>query len=467
MTKESRPLHALALLGLLGCSTLAPDYTRPPAPTPTAWPAGPAYTNAAPAQPAAADIPWREFFTQPQLRQVIELSLTNNRDLRVAALNIERARAQYQIQRSELLPSVNATAGGSLQRVPASLSAGGKAVTAERYDVGLGFSSYELDLWGRVGSLKARALEQFLATEQARRSAQISLVAEVANAYLTLAADRERLALSASTLAAQQASFDLIRRRFEAGSSSELDLRQAQTRVDAARVDIARFTGQVARDENALAVLVGSAVPAGLLPSDLGSAGTLPGVAAGLPSEVLQRRPDIQQAENMLKAANANIGAARAAFFPRIALTAGFGTASDDLSGLFQSGAETWSFIPQITLPIFTAGRNRANLKVAEADRDLALAYYEKAIQVAFREVADALAQRGTVGDQVAAQQALVDSTAAAHRLSEARYLGGVDSQLPVLDAQRSLYGAQQGLIALRLAEISNQLTLYKALGGG
>lgn len=463
------PLACAALLLAAGCTTMAPKYSQPAAPVPAAWPEGPAYREAtAKADKPVADIPWQEFFVDPQLRKLIALALENNRDLRVAALNIERSRAQYQIRRSDLLPKVDASADGSVQRIPEGLSATGQPNTVDQYSVGLGVSSYELDLFGRVRSLKDQALEQFLATEQARRSVQISLVSEVAVNYLTLAADRERLKLAKETLASQQESYKLTRSRFEAGVSSALDLHQAQTSVDAARVDIARFTTLVAQDVNALSLVVGSPVPADLLPAALSESLTaLKDVAPGLPSDVLLSRPDILQAENLLKGANANIGAARAAFFPRITLVSNVGFGSDDLAGLFKGDAFTWSFAPRITLPIFTAGANQANLKVAEVDRDIAVAQYEKAIQTAFREVADALAQRGTIDDQVAAQQSLTDATAESYRLSQARYEKGVDSYLTVLDSQRSLYGSQQNLISARLSRLTNQVALYRVLGGG
>lgn len=448
---------------------MAPEYTRPEAPVPSEWPGGPAYKNstAAPAGKAVADITWQEFFINEQLQKLIALALDNNRDLRIATLGIERSRALYRIQRADLFPTVIAAGSGIEQRVPASLSATGQSVTVHQYSVDLGFSAYELDLFGRVRSLKDRALEEFFATEETRRSVQISLVAEVASNYLILAADKERLKIAQDTFESQQASYNLIKRRFEAGASSELDLRQAQTSVDSARVDIARFTSQVAQDENALALVVGSPAPADLLPSGLSAITALKELSAGLPSEVLQRRPDIIQAEHLLRAANANIGAARAAFFPRITLTSVIGTASDQLSGLFGAGSAAWSFAPQIALPIFNAGRNRANLKVTEVDREIFLARYEKAIQGAFREAADALAQRGTLGDQLEAQQSLADATAESYRLSQARYRSGIASYLNVLDAQRSFYSAQQGLITVRLSRLINSVTLYKVLGGG
>lgn len=448
---------------------MAPKYSQPALPVPTEWPSGPAYKDSAarPDYMPAADIAWRDFFVDERLQKVIGIALANNRDLRVAALNIEKTRALYQIQRSELFPTVNVAGTGSKERLPGIVSGTGHPNTVELYNVNLGISSWELDFFGRIRSLKDRALEQYLATEQARRSTQISLVAEVANTYLTLAADRELLKLAQDTLRTQEATYRLIKRRYEVGASSELDLRQAQTRVDAARVDIARYTGIAALDENALTLLAGSPVPDGLLPIDLGTVSALKDISPGLPSEVLQHRPDILQAENQLKAANADIGAARAAFFPRITLTTSIGTTSDQLSGLLKSGSGTWSFVPQIIMPIFDAGRNLANLEAVKADREIFLAQYEKAIQVAFREVADALAQRGTVGDQVEAQQSLVEAAAGSYRLSDARYTKGIDSYLNVLDAQRSLYGAQQGLIAVRLSRIINLVNLYKVLGGG
>lgn len=458
------------LLLLTGCATMAPDYKRPEAPVPAAWPSGPAYQApaAAAAQKPLADIRWQEFFVDPQLRKLIALAQENNRDLRIALLNIERSKAQHQIRRADLLPKIDASAAATFQRVPEGLSSSGHAVTSDQYSVALGVSSYELDLFGRVRSLKDQALEQFLATEQARRSVQISLVAQVAAAYLTLAADRERLQLAKETLTSQQESYKLTTSRFEAGISSALALNQARTTVDAARVEIARYLTLVAQDENALALVVGSAVPSDLLPATLSETlAALKEIAPGLPSAVLLGRPDILQAEGQLKAANANIGAARAAFFPRITLVSSVGFGSDDLAALFKPGSFAWKFAPQITIPVFDGGSNQAGLTVAEADRDIAVAQYEKTIQTAFREVADALAQQGTIEEQLAAQRSLTDATAESYRLATARFEKGVDSYLTVLDSQRSLYGAQQSLISTRLARLTNLVTLYKALGGG
>ncbi len=471
MKRTTRLLSLLVgIFCLAGCATMAPNYQRPAAPVAAAWPSSPAYKEAAgkPAGTTPAEIPWADFYVDPQLRKVIALALENNRDLRVAALNIERSRAQYQIQRSDLFPKVDATAAGTFQRIAENFSGTGLPENVHQYNVGLGVSSYELDLFGRVRSLKDQALQQFFATGQTRRSVQISLVGQVAANYLTLAADRELLKLAKDTLTSQQTSYQLIRSRYESGISSALDLHQAQTSVDTARVDIARYTTFVAQDENALNLVVGSAVPAELLPAALTETLTaLKDLQPGLPSDVLLARPDILQAEHLLKGANANIGAARAAFFPRITLVSSVGLGSDSLSGLFKSGAFVYQVAPKISLPIFDAGSNRANLKVAEVDRDIAVAQYEKAIQTAFREVADALAQRGTIDDQVKAQQSLTDAIAESYRLSGERYKKGVDSYLQVLDSQRSLYSAQQNLIGVRLSRLTNLVTLYKVLGGG
>jgi outer membrane protein, multidrug efflux system len=445
---------------------MTPEYTRPAAPVPAAWPTGPAYKEppAAKGAPAATDLQWRQFFTGDRLQKIIETALQNNRDLQLAALNVDRARALYRVQRAELYPRVETGFTASKQHALISGTTG--LVTIEEYSANLGVASWELDFFGRIRSLSKKALEEYFATEQAHRSAQILLVSEVANAYLTLAADRENLKLAKSTLETQQAAYNLIKRRFEAGIAPELDLRQVQTRVDSARVDVARYTDLVARDENALNLLAGSTVPAELKPGDLSSIKPLPEVSPGTSSEVLLRRPDIQQAEHALKGANANIGAARAAFFPRIALTSAIGTASGDLSGLFKSGSFVWNYAPQIVLPIFDA-RTWSALKVTKVDKDIAIAQYEKSIQAAFRDVADALARRGTLGDQLEAQQSLVNATEKTYRLSNARYEKGIDIYLNVLDAQRSLYSAQQGLIYIRLAKLSNQVRLYEVLGGG
>jgi outer membrane protein, multidrug efflux system len=455
------------LIPLTGC-TLAPKYTQPKAPIPVEWPQGAAYegAQAAPGAVTAQELKWRDFFTDPRLQKLIETTLNNNRDLRLAALNVERARALYGVQRAELFPPVSAVGSGSKQRSSSDLTRPGEPRTTKQYSVNLGITSWEIDFFGRIRSLKDQALEEYLATEQARRSAQIALVSEIAGVYLTLAADRGNLKLAQSTLETQQGVYNLIRRQYEVGLANELDLRRAQTQVDAARGDVARFMQMVAQDQNALNLMAGSPVSKHLLPSDLSSVSPFKEISPGLSSEVLLRRPDIMAAEHQLKAAYAFIGAARAALFPRIALTTGVGTASAELSGLFNSGSGTWSFAPQITMPIFDA-RIWAALRVSKTERKIALTQYEKVIQTAFREVADALAVRGTVDEQISAQQSLLGAVAKTYRLSNVRYTKGIDSYLGVLDAQRSLYAAQQGLITIRLTRLTNLVKLYAVLGGG
>ncbi len=460
-----RSLLLAGLLGSLGgCATLAPEYTRPTAPVEARW-ADAAGTEAT---PNVATLGWRTFFMDERLRQFIDLALANNRDLRQTALAIDKARAQYRIQRAGLFPAVSAGAGTTARRTPGELSGSGQAVTSRSHSVDLGVSGWEIDLFGRLQSLRDQALESYLASEDTLRSTRISLVAEVAAAYLTLSADSALLAISRDTLTSQQSSLALTRKRVELGVGSELELRQIETSVETARRDVATYTAQVAVDRNALVLLAGAPLPDELLPpAGLDSVTALRPLPAGLPSTVLQERPDVLAAERALRAANASIGAARAAFFPRISLTATAGSASTSLGGLFAAGSGAWTFIPQVSLPLFDGGANRANLQVAEADRNIALARYEQTVQSAFREVADALAQRATVDTRLDAQQKLVDATAASYRLSEARYRKGVDSYLSTLDAQRSLYAARQNLVSLKLAAASNSVTLYKVLGGG
>ncbi len=462
----NRTLLGIALsLALSGCANFAPDFLRPAAPIPTEWPA-----SAAPVGQgkSLAETGWQDFFADARLKQVVDLALHNNRDLRVAVLTIEKARAQYQIGDAARYPAINASAADNVQRLPDVLSAGGKGQVTRQYSLGLGFSGYELDFFGRVANLKDQALEQFLATEDAQRSTHISLVAEVANTWLALAADQERLQLARETLTSQQSSLSMTQRTFDVGVSTALDLNQARMAVESAKADVARFTASVAQDRNALNLVVGSTTPDELLPAKLTEvASAMNEVPADVPSETLLQRPDIAQAERLLRAANANIGAARAAFYPRIVLTASGGVASNHLSNLFDGGTGTWSFLPQIVLPIFNAGANQANLDAARADQKIRIAQYEKAIQGAFRESSDALAVRATVGDQMAAQQALVAAAAESYRLSDLRYRTGVDSYLPVLDSQRSHYAAQQGLITVKQAQQGNIVSLYKVFGGG
>ncbi|GAB3627413.1 multidrug transporter [Pandoraea terrae] len=476
MTFKALPI-ALAATLMAGCS-LAPHYERPEAPVSAAYPTGPAYKtpaaaneNGAAGQRAAtpaADIGWREFFADPRLQKLIEIALANNRDLRISALNIEAARAQYQIQRSALLPSIGAAGQGTIQRTPGDLNTTGHPIISRQYSLGVGFSSYEIDFFGRIQSLKDQALENYLAIEDTRKSAQITLVAEVASAYLTWLSDQELLRLTQDTLKSQQSSYDLSKRSFDVGAISGLDLRQAQTPVDTARANLAQYTRQVAQDENALTLLLGAPIPADLPQGrSLDDQGLLTDLPAGLPSDLLLRRPDISAAEHQLKAANANIGAARAAFFPRISLTASAGSASASLGNLFKGGQGAWSFAPSITLPIFAGGSLIAGLDLAQVQKRIEIATYEKAIQSAFRDVSDGLAARGTLDDQIAAQESLVKASEDSYRLSDLRYRNGVDSFLNALVSQRALYGAQQVLITTRLARLTNLVTLYKALGGG
>ena len=458
----------VGMFAVTGGCTLAPKYSRPEAPVPDHWPTGAAYPTTQPTtRPAdAAQLKRQEFFRDEKLHRVIEMALTNNRDLRLAALNVERSRALYGIQRAGLFPVINALGSQSKQRLPADLSATGQSMTVKQYGANIGLTAWEIDFFGRIRSLSDAAQEEYFATEQARRSAQILLVSEIANTYLALAADREALNLAKNTLETQQDAYVLVKRRLDHGLVSELDLYRAQTQVDTARADVARFIQRVARDENALILLAGSPVPDNLLPAKLDSDSSLKEISPSLSSVVLLHRPDILQAENHLRATNANIGAARAAFFPRVSLTTAIGTGSDELSGLFASGSKAWSFAPQIVMPVFDS-RTWSALRVSKVQKQLAIAQYEKAIQTAFREVADALAVRGTVDEQLSAQQSLVDAVAKTYRLSNARYTEGIDSYLSVLDAQRSLYAAQQGLIAIRLGKLVNQVRLYAVLGGG
>jgi multidrug efflux system outer membrane protein len=454
-----------AVLMLNACS-LAPDYERPEMPVPEEW-NGPdaARTDGA----TAAETPWRELFTDPELRSVIELALENNRDLRAAALTVERARALYRIERSDLYPDGGASASAESFSFATDLSGSGESETAtfEQYGVNLGIAAWELDFFGRIRSLEEAALQRYFATREAHAATRIALISAVASAYLRLAADRESLALAEATLEAQTSSYDLIRQSTELGMTSELDLRQAQSQVDASRADLARLRGQIARDRNALGLLTGTPVPDDLLPDGLDAVTEMHDLAPGVPSEVLLRRPDVLAAEHRLRAANADIGAARAAFFPRIALTGSGGTLSGDLSGLFGSGSGVWTFVAGIDVPIFTGGALRAGLDASYVERDLAVAEYEKAIQTAFAEVSDALVLRETLTDRQEAQESLVEALREAHRLSRARYDVGMEGYLTVLVAERSLYSARQGLVAARLADELNRVTLFKVLGGG
>ena len=458
MTKRSTTIALAAAALLAGCSFI-PTYERPTAPVPATYATTSGQTSAAPA------VPWQNYFAEPRLQRLIEAALANNRDLRVAMLNIEQARATFQVRRADVYPGVGVAANAS--RAPAT----GTGDLTNSFNVGLAISAWEIDFFGRIASLKEQALAQYLATEEGRNAAQVSLVAAVANGWLNLLADEELLGLSRQTLASREESVRLTQLRLDAGVASALDFRQAQSLTQAAKATLAQQQRQRALDENALALLLGQALPddvrASLAGGRLADAPTMAALPAGLPSDLLTRRPDIRQAEQQLMGANANIGAARAAFFPRIALTTQAGTASGELSGLFTSGSWGFSIAPSLLLPIFDAGRNQANLDSAQAGRGIAIAQYEKAIQTAFREVSDALAGQATLGEQAQAQQLQAEAESARLQLADLRYRNGVSSYLDLLDAQRSLFAAQQAVVQVRLAQLQNQVSLYKALGGG
>ena len=463
-------LTAAIAASLAGCVNLAPLTGTPVAPVPGTVGAG---ATAAPAQPTAHSLEQAEalaWVQAPQLRQVIALALANNRDLRLALTNIEKARAQYGVQQADRLPTVAASAQANRTRAAQDLTTAGRDQTTSQLVAQIGFVSYELDLWGRVRNLNEAALQQYFLTTENQRNVQVTLVADVANAWLALAADQARLELAQSTLASRRKAFAITQRTYELGATSGLVLAQNQTTVDSARGDVAVYSSQIDRDRNALQLLVGGPVPKALLPGPLASntpsAAALAELTAPLPSSRLLARPDIQAAEYALRAATANIGAARAALFPTISLTASAGTASNELSNLFGAGNGTWSFVPLVRLPIFDGGRNRANVQVAQANEQLALTQYEKTVQTAFREAADALADRARWAERLDAQASLLAATQKAFDLSEARFKAGVDNYLSVLDAQRSLYAAQQTQISLLLAEQVNRVTLYKVLGG-
>ena len=451
-----------AVLALGGCS-LAPKYARPALPVPPAFPVVETAADA----PVAPEVPWQEFFTDGRLRSVVEQAIANNRDLRVATLNIERAQALYRIQRADRFPAVNAGATVSSQRVPDKATPTGEGYSSTEYTIALGVASWEIDFFGRIRSLEAAALEQYLSTEQTGRATQLALVAAVAETYLARAADADGLKLANSTLETQRASLTLIQKSRDLGVASNLELSQIQSQVEAARADVARYTAYVALDLNALQVLVGAPVGPDLLPDGLAAVNPPRPISAGLSSDVLLRRPDILAAEHQLRSANASIGAARAAYFPRITLTAGVGLESTELSSLLGAGTGLWSFAPQIVQPIFNAGATKAKVKVSMVDREIAVARYEKGIQQAFAEVSNALTLRQTLVSQREAQEALVTALDETYRLSEARYKAGIDGYLGVLVAQRALFVAQQGLVSVRFAEQANLVTLYKVLGGG
>ena len=466
MTIRIRSFGVLALGAVLSACTLAPTYEQPAAPVAAAYEGvDTAPANAVP----ATEIGWKDFFPDPELRDLIGRALLNNRDLRIATLNVEAARAQYRIQRSDLVPSIEAQGSAANQLTPATLSRTGNEELTRVYTAGVGMPAYELDFFGRVRSLRNAALEDFFSVTENRNAAQLSLVSEVANAWLTLIADRELLRLAEETRTSQRQSYDLTKLRFDQGVSGEIELRRSESLWREAEVDIAQQTRRVAVDRNALALLVGEPLP----PETGSSAQALESqthgkeLPAGLPADLLVRRPDVRAAEHALRAANADIGAARAAFFPSIQLTGFYGNASDDLSSLFQSGNTSWNFIPQIRIPIFSGGANKAGLDLANVRKSIEIARYEQSIQVAFREVADALVFRSTLEDQLKAQEALTRASESSYKLADMRYRGGVDSYLGSLIAQRDMYDAQRALIVTRLAGAVNLVQLYQALGGG
>jgi multidrug efflux system outer membrane protein len=451
-------LRRLALTGwalvAAGC-TMMPHYDRPAAPVAAQFP-GVTATNEA----ASANVAWRDFFADERLKELISLALTNNRDLRVAILNVEQSRAEYRVTRSASFPTVDGS--GSYTRSHAN------RVTSTSWSASLGTTAYEVDFWGRVRSLNRQALEKYFATDEARRSEQISVIAQVAAEYFTLREIEAELALSRQTLQTVQESSDLNQALFDAGASSELDLREAQSQVQTAKISVTTFERQKAEAEHDLALLLGQPLPAGLPePRAFADTNLLAEIPAGLPSELLLRRPDILEAEHTLQAANANIGAARAAFLPSLSLTASVGTSSSQLSKLFGSGTGLWSFAPQVTVPIFTAGQNLADLDAARVSKRIEIANYEKAIQTAFREVADALTDVGSFGEQIGQEAALVDVQQRRYDLAMARYRQGEDTYLNALTAQQDLFSAQQGLIQAQFNKLSSQISLYEALGGG
>jgi multidrug efflux system outer membrane protein len=503
-------LLLLATASVLAGCTLAPHYRQPALPTSPAYPGGGAFQSPTAGSPpvvqSADAIGWRDFFVDPRLQRLIEIALRQNRDLRTAVLDIAQAQAQYRVQRSDLFPAISATGAASYQGLPdsglistgtggasstgassaastagtgtstsasagASTSAtptGSSGGTFRYFTAGVGFSSYELDLFGRLRSLTRQAFEAYLAQGENRRAVQLTVVSQVATDYIALLTDQALVKVTADTLRTQQDTERLTQAEFDHGATTLLTLRQVQTSVASAQASLAQYRRQEAQDENARVLEVGAPLPADLPPANpLGSQTLLADLPAGLPSDLLTRRPDIMQAEHTLRGAYADIGAARAAFFPQITLTASDGVQSLKLNQLFTAGATTWSFSPQITVPIFTWGQNRANLDLAKIERDLDVVAYEKAIQTAFQEVSNALVARSTYVEQARADQAQVDESADYFRLATMRFQAGVDTYLTALDAERTLFTAQQALLSAREAQLQNLVTLYRALGGG
>ncbi len=473
MTNRYLALLVFSAATLLGGCNLAPKYIRPEATVPTALPQGDGvYPSALTGAPDISTVGWRDFFLDERLRQVIQIGLDNNQDLRLAVANVLQARAQYRVQRADLLPAVSVNGSGTYTNTASATASGGVSGSAasdlQYFSANAGVSSFEIDLFGRVRNLSQAALEQYFATEEAQRTTRVTLIGEIANAWLTLASDRDQLAIAQQTLAAFEQTLELTSAQFRIGVASELESRQAETNYQSARNDIATLRTRIAQDINALQLLTGSPLRDELLPDGLGDTQvTIDMLPGDLSSEVLLRRPDVLQAEHQLIAQNANIGAARAAFFPRISLTATVGTISSALGSLFGSNTGTYTVSPSASLSLFDFGKHQSNLDYARASREAAVATYQKTIQTAFREVSDALAQRGTIDEQIAAQTARAKAAEAAAKLSDARYRAGVDSFLTALDAQRSSYFAGQELVTTRLNRASNLVILYKTLGGG
>jgi multidrug efflux system outer membrane protein len=472
MMRRSWLATPAVLIAITGC-TLIPTYKRPPLPVAAAYPPGAVFASPAPGTlPAAWDIGWKQFFTDPVLQELIGLSLQNNRDLRVDVYNVLSARATYRLDHANLFPTIDGTAEGAFEREPPALSGGFGTLHVNAYSLGLGISSYELDVFGRLRSLARQAREQYLSASETREAMQISLIAQVASQYLAWLADREAIRVARETANVQQRSYDLRVLTLQHGSGTGLDVAQAESSLRTAQASLAQSTRQEAQDMDEIVLLAGTPLPADLYArmlqqTNLNSQPPFPELPAGLPSDLLERRPDIRAAEHTLLAANANIGAARAAFFPSVVLTGSGGTAAGTLGQLFSANTASWVFQPQITIPIFDEGKNFANLDIARVQKRIEIANYEKAIQSAFHDVADALAARTTYSDQLRAEQQLVDADQRYYTLSEMRFEAGVDSSLNVLVAQNSLFSAQLDLVNLRLAERQNLVTLYKDLGGG
>jgi multidrug efflux system outer membrane protein len=450
---KSFSLILVGALALTGCAMM-PDYERPESPVPAAFPSSTA-TN----ESRSAEVSWTNFFSDERLQQLIGLALSNNSDFRVAVLNVEQSRAQYRVSRSSLYPSANAS--GGYQR------SGNFHTASEQWSASLGSTAYELDLFGRVRSLNRQALEKYFATVEGRRGARVTLVSEVATEYLTLRQTEEQIELAKETLKTVQDSYDLNKATFDAGASSELDMRTAEGQVQSAKISLLSYQRSKAEAENYLALLLGQPLPTNLPPSRPFDSHLLAEVPAGLPSELITRRPDILQSEHTLKAANANIGAMRAAFFPTISLTASVGTSSVEFQKLFGSGTGVWSFSPQVTVPLFTAGQNKANLDSAKISVQIEVENYKKAIETAFREVSDSLVDGSSYSKQIEEEQVLIATQQRRYELANERYRQGEDTYLNVLSAQQNLYSARQELLQARFQHLSSRISLYKALGGG